>query len=79
MGYTDRMGGKKGDSYSCGRVKGENIRISREGVFSSPEHPQDMCFLEVEKGRCLKTDVTFGVNSEFCFNGGFCEMVLGIV
>lgn len=33
-GYKGRMGVKKGYSYSCEKMKGENTRISREGVFS---------------------------------------------
>lgn len=57
------MGVKKGDSYSCEKIKGENTRISREGVFSRPEHPLDMYFLEVKQGGCITSDVIFGVNS----------------
>lgn len=63
MGYKGRMGVKKGDYWSCAKRKGENTRISREGVFSRPEHPLVMYFLKVEQGRCVTTDVIFGVNS----------------
>lgn len=57
------MGVKKGDCYLCKEVKGENARISIEGVFSRSEHSLDVYFLEVERGRCITADVTFAVNS----------------
>lgn len=62
-GYKGRMGVKKGDSYSCEKIKGEKSRISREGIFSRPNHPLDMYLLEVEPGGCITTDIIFGVNS----------------
>lgn len=49
MEYKGRMGVRKGDSYPCEKIKGENTRISREGVFSRPEHPLDRYLLEVER------------------------------
>jgi len=56
------MGVKKGESCSCEKIKGENTGITRVGVFSRPEHPLDMYFLEVERGRRITTDVILGVN-----------------